>query len=105
MGTQQQNGPPKGRDHGTAAEFEREILSLTKEIQKSIDVCLQKAGKEVERELSSVKEKLLQLERTALRAPNKEIHKKLDQILKNQASTTATKVPLLSYTQISAQGT
>jgi hypothetical protein len=104
MGTQQQNSPSKGRDHGTAAEFEREILSLAKEIKNSIDVCLQKVEKEVEKELSLAKEKLLQLERIALHAPNTEIHKKLDRIIKNQASENSTHAPTRSYAQIAAQG-
>ena len=104
MGTQQQNGPPRGRDYGTATEFEREILSLAKEIKKSIDVCLPKVEKEVERELFLAKEKLLQLEKTALRAPNSEIHKKLDRILKNQATENPIKTPTRSYAQIAAQG-
>lgn len=104
MRTQQRNGPSKGRDHGTAAEFERDILLLTKEIKKSIDVCLKKVEREVERELSMAKEKLLQLEEIAQHAPDGEIHKKLDRILQNQASENPTKAPLRSYAQIAAQG-
>jgi len=104
MGTQERYSPQEGRDHGTATEYEREILLLTKEIKKSIDVCLKKVEKEVERELSFAKEKLLQLEEKAIRAPNNEIHKKLDRILENQASKNSTKEPTRSYAQIAAQG-
>ena len=39
-------------------KYEREILSLTRELKKSIDVCLEKAGKEIERELFAIREKL-----------------------------------------------
>ena len=105
MDTQQYNNPARGRDHGIATEFEREFLSLSKDIKKSIDICLGQVEKEVERELLSLKEKFLLLEKMALHAPNNEIHKKLDRILKNQASESSKAPPPCSYAQIAAQGT
>ena len=50
------NSAPRGREHGTAAESNGDLISAVKEIQETINVCLEKAGEDEKERLLYTKE-------------------------------------------------
>ena len=55
MVNNQQNGAPRGREHGTAAESKKDLVLILKELQKTIDVCLKQAREEQKEDLLHAK--------------------------------------------------
>ena len=80
---------PRGREYGTAAESDGDLISIVKEIQETIDVCLEEAGEREKERLLRVKELTKRALLGATSTPKTKlnaINAKLDRILANQAS-------------------
>src|SRR5208282_248021 len=83
------NSAPRGREHGTAAESNGDLISVVKEIQETIDIYLEKAGEDEKERLLRTKELATRVLLDVTSTPKMKLNAmniKLDRLLANQAS-------------------
>ena len=80
------NSAPRGREHGTAAESDGDLVSAAKEIQKFINVYLEKVGEDEKDKILHIKKlasRILLGITSTPRTKLNTINTKLDRLLAN----------------------